>query len=116
MKIKHSPTIDLDDILVDLHLTMDALSVPPPRNILDNRKEKLRRQDDLLVSYFLVYSISYDLHLFLPAPSVGDLPSAESGEHRCVSSSAADVRRSDSDHPGSGAWAASAGEDVVPEG
>lgn len=58
MKVKHSPSIDLDDIIMDLHLTLDSLEVPPPRQLGDNRKEKLRRQADLLVCYFiLIFSL-----------------------------------------------------------
>jgi hypothetical protein len=60
IKVRHSYAIDLDEILVTLHLTPDALDVPPPRILADMKKEKLRRQNELLVctrvfQYFIIY-------------------------------------------------------------
>lgn len=47
--LHNTDTIDLDNILVDMHLTPSALEIRPPRFVKEERVEKIEKQHQLLV-------------------------------------------------------------------
>nr|WCZ58278.1 dynein regulatory complex protein 11 [Paratrimastix eleionoma] len=66
LKVHHRDCLDLDDLLLDMHLSPDSLGVTPPRFIQEQRVEKIHKQSELLK----VLALRYDVKGFPQTPDV----------------------------------------------